>query len=137
MNPIVRNTLAIVAGFVIGGAVNMGLITLGPQLIPPPQGADLATMDGLKAAMPLFEPRHFITPFVAHALGTLVGALIAAMLAASHKMRFALAIGVIFLAGGITMVVLLPSPLWFNLLDLGVAYLPMAWIGGKLATRKG
>ena len=136
MNPIARNALAVVAGFIVGGMVNMGLVTLGPHLIPPPPGADLATLDGLKAAMPLFEPKHFIMPFVAHALGTLVGAFVAAKLAARHKMRMALVIGLIFLAGGITMVVLLPSPLWFNLLDLGLAYLPMAWIGGRLALGK-
>lgn len=135
MNPMVRNILAVLTGFIVGGLVNMGLVTVGPHLIPLPSGADTTTMDGLKAAMPLFEPQHFIMPFLAHALGTLVGALLAAKLAVTHRMRMAQVIGLIFLAGGITMVVMLPSPLWFNLLDLGLAYLPMAWLGGKLGSR--
>lgn len=133
MNPILRNVLAVIAGVIVGGIVNMGLINISGSVIPPPEGTDNTTMEGLKAAMLLFEPKHFIFPFLAHALGTFVGAFLAALVAATHKMKFALAIGFFFLIGGVYMVVLLPSPLWFNVLDIAVAYIPMAWLGGKLA----
>jgi hypothetical protein len=33
------------------------------------------------------------------------------------------------------MVMILPSPLWFTLTDLLLAYLPMAWLGIKLAKK--
>jgi len=135
MNPILRNILAVVAGLAVGSAVNMGIITISGSLIPPPEGADVTTMEGLAASMQLFEPRHFIMPFLAHALGTLVGAYIAALIAATYKIRFALAIGVFFIIGGIMMVFQVPSPMWFNVLDIGLAYIPMAWIGGKLADK--
>jgi len=82
--------------------------------------------------MPLFGPEHFIFPFIAHALGTLVGALVAALIAASHKFRIAMAIGVVFLIGGIVNAILLPVPLWYDAIDLVLAYIPMAWIGAKL-----
>ncbi len=136
MNPILRNILAVVAGLIVGGAVNMGIITLSGSIIPPPNGADVTTMEGLKATMHLFEPKHFLMPFLAHALGTLVGALIAALIAASHKLRLALATGVVFLAGGIQMVMALPSPLWFSITDIVGAYIPMAYLGAKLAMKK-
>ena len=51
----------------------MGLIMLSGKVIPPPAGSDVATMEGLKASLHLFEPKHFVFPFLAHALGTLVG----------------------------------------------------------------
>lgn len=137
MNPILRNVLAVIAGVIVGGIVNMGLINISGSVIPPPEGTDNTTMEGLKAAMLLFEPKHFIFPFLAHALGTFVGAFLAALVAATHKMKFAYAIGFFFLIGGIYMVVLLPSPLWFNILDIAVAYIPMAWLGGKLTGRIG
>lgn len=35
------------------------------------------------------------------------------------------------------MVLMLPSPMWFDILDLGVAHLPMSWLGWKLAGRHG
>lgn len=113
----------------------MGLIMISSSIIPPPEGADNTTMEGLKASMHLFEPRHFIFPFLAHALGTLVGAFAAALIAANHNMKFALAIGVFFLIGGIASVIMLPSPTWFAILDLVGAYIPMAWIGGFLALK--
>ncbi len=34
------------------------------------------------------------------------------------------------------MVAMVPSPMWFNALDLIGAYLPMAWLGGKLAATR-
>ncbi|PTX22269.1 hypothetical protein C8N40_10191 [Pontibacter mucosus] len=136
MNPIVRNILAVIAGVVIGSAVNMALITVSGSVIPPPEGADVTTTEGLRASMHLFQPKHFIFPFLAHALGTLAGAFVAAAVAASYKMRFAFGIGIYFLAGGIASVFLLPSPTWYTVVDLIGAYLPMAYVAGKLAGRK-
>ncbi len=74
MPNLLRNALAVLVGLAVGSAVNMGLVMLAPSLIPLPAGADVTTAEGLRAAMPLFEPRHFIMPFLAHALGTLTGA---------------------------------------------------------------
>jgi len=85
--------------------------------------------------MHLFEPKHFIFPFLAHASGTFIGAIIAAIIAATHKTKFALAIGVFFLIGGIVNVIMLPSPIWFSILDLGAAYIPMGFIAGRLAIK--
>ena len=70
MNPIIRNSFALLVGLFIGGMLNMSLIIISGDIIPPPEGADVTTMEGLKAAMHLFEPKHFIMPFLAHALGT-------------------------------------------------------------------
>jgi hypothetical protein len=136
MNPILKNIIAVIAGFLCGSLVNGGIIMVSGSLIPPPDGADVTTMEGLKASIHLFEPRHFLMPFLAHALGTLVGAFLAAKLAANHQLKFALVIGILFLAGGITNVILLPSPLWFSVLDLVAAYLPMAYLAGKTAIKK-
>jgi hypothetical protein len=136
MNPALRNILALVGGVLVGSLVNMALLGVGGSVIPAPAGADVTTTEGLKASMHLFEPKHFVFPFLAHALGTLAGAAVAAAIAASRQLPLAMVIGAFFLAGGSAMVWMLPSPMWFNLLDLGCAYLPMAWIGWKLASRK-
>ena len=135
MNPILRNILAIIAGVIIGSMVNMGLIMISSSIIPPPSGVDVTDMESLKSSMHLFEAKHFIFPFLAHALGTIAGAYVASLIAVSHKMKFALGVGVFFLLGGITNVFMLPSPLWFIVLDLVGAYIPMGWLGGKLTER--
>lgn len=135
MKLIIRNILAVIVGLVIGSIVNMGIITVSGSIIPPPNDADVTTMEGLKASIHLFEPKHFLMPFLAHALGTLVGAFIAALVAANHKMRFALIIGFFFMIGGIINTFILPAPKWFIFVDLIFAYIPMAFIAGKIALR--
>ena len=136
MPSILKNSLAVLLGIIIGGFLNGQIINLGPSIIPPPEGFDLTKMEDLKSAMHLMTPKHFIFPFLAHAVGSFIGGLIAALVAKNHKMKFALAIGCVFLVGGIIMVIMLPSPLWFTLLDLLVAYIPFAYFGGRLMTRK-
>ncbi len=135
MNNTLRNILAVVGGLIVGSFVNMGIISLGGQIIPPPEGADITTMEGLKASMHLMEPQHFLMPFLAHALGTLAGAVVASLIALKNKMLLAIVIGFFFLGGGIVNVVMLPSPVWFAVVDLVLAYIPMAWLGAKLTAR--
>ena len=136
MKPGVKNILAVIAGAILGSAVNMGIIVVSGSIIPPPDGSDITTMDGLKASMHLFQPKHFVFPFLAHALGTFAGAFLAAKMADTNKLGIAFLIGLIFLAGGIANVFMLPSPTWFSLLDLLGAYLPMSFLAGKLAIKK-
>jgi hypothetical protein len=136
MNPIARNILAAIVGLVVGNVVNFGLINLGMAVIPPPEGADVSTMGGLREAMKSITPVNLVFPFLAHALGTLSGAFAAAKLAASHPMKFAMGIGVFFLIGGTAMAFLVGGPVWFLAADLLLAYLPMALLGGFLAGGK-
>ena len=130
-----RVLFAIVLGLVVGSVVNMALITASGKVIAPPVGADVATMEGLKASMHLFEPKHFLFPFLAHALGALAGAFVAALLAPNRSLVPPMVVGALFLAGGIANVIMLPSPMWFTLVDLFLAYLPTAWLGRTLAAR--
>jgi hypothetical protein len=135
MPSLVRNLLALLAGIFLGGVVNMALVLLSPALIPPPAGVDLSTPEGLSQGMHLLEPRHFIMPFLAHALGTFAGALVAFLIATSYKPRFAYAFGVLNLIGGVTAAFMIPAPMWFIALDLLVAYLPMAWLAIQVGSR--
>lgn len=135
MPKLLRNVLALLAGIAIGGSVNMALITLSPSLIPPPAGVDVNSAESLSKAMHLFEPRHFVMPFLAHAGGTLAGALAACLIAATYKAQIAYVIGVVFLCGGVAASFMIPAPAWFIALDLLAAYLPMAWLGIHLCNR--
>lgn len=135
MPNILRNIAAIIAGLVLGSVVNMAIVMLGPALVPPPPGVDMTTAEGLQQAVPLLQPKHFIAPFLAHALGTLVGALLAYWIAGSRKALFAWVIGVLFLCGGIAASAMIPAPTWFKAVDLLLAYLPMAWLAIRIGAR--
>lgn len=135
MHPILRNIIAVVVGLIAGGLVNGGLIAISGSIVPPPEGVDVTTAEGLKAGIHLFEPKHFTMPFLAHALGTFVGALITGFIAVRNKMKLALIIGLVFLIGGIMMVFQVPSPTWFIIVDLVGAYIPFAFIAGKIVIK--
>lgn len=136
MNPVLRNVLAVIAGIVIGSIVNMSIILISGSIIPPPDGVDNSTMEGLQKTMHLFEVQHFIFPFLAHAIGTFTGAVTTALIAINHKKKLALVIGAFFLLGGIISVCSLPSPMWFTFVDLVFAYIPMAYLALKLVCKK-
>lgn len=131
MNSTLKNVLATVAAVIGGSLVNIGLVNLNGVLIPFPEGVDVSTMETLAASMSLFQPIHFLLPWLGHALGTLVGAFIAARFAATNKKTFAGVVGGFFLAGGIANAYMLPAPMWFIVADLALAYVPMAWLGAR------
>ena len=81
---ILRNILAIIVGLVVGGAVNMALIVFRPSVISPPLGVDVTNTQSLSENIHLFESGHFAFPFLAHALGSLAGALTAFVIASTH-----------------------------------------------------
>ena len=136
MSPFVRNILGVVIGTAIGMIVNMSIIMVSGSIIPPPEGADVTTVEGLKAAMEMMDPKHFLMPFLAHALGTFVGAFIAYKIAATNKMMLALLVGVVFLIGGLAMTFMVPAPSWFIMVDIVLAYIPVAFIAGRMARKK-
>ena len=134
MNPLIKNLLASFAGFIVMMAVNMGLIMLLGNIFSPPEGVNPNDVNSINNNLHRYTVFQLIMPFLAHAGGTLVGTLTAAKIANSHKMLIVLILAVIHFSGGAMMVSMLSnSPLWFNVLDLGVAYFPMAWLGYKLA----
>lgn len=127
---------SVIIGVFIGGTVNMGIIMLSDSIIPLPPGVDGSDMESLAAGMHLFEPKNFIMPFFAHAIGTFVGAFIAGFVARKYKLQAGLTVGGIFLLGGILMVWALPAPMWFNITDVVFAYLPMGWLASRMIKKK-
>jgi hypothetical protein len=133
---ILKRTSIIFISIFSGAMLNSAIINLSDKVIPPPNGFLLKSIEGLNAAMPHMEPKHFIFPFFAHALGTLVSAILISRFLKTQQLIFSMMAGLLFLMGGVSMVVMLPkTPIWFVLLDLIVAYIPMAYLGYKLAFR--
>ncbi len=124
-----------IVGVVLGGCINMAIILLGPSLIPPPAGVDVSDADAFARSIHLFEPKHFVVPFTAHALGTFGGALIACLIVSSHRMVVTGLVGLTSLTGGVAAALMIPAPAWFIVLDLAAAYLPMAWLAKRLGDR--
>ena len=133
---ILKRTTVIFIAIFSGAMLNGAIINISNKVISPPKGFDLKTMEGLQAAMPHMGPEHFVFPFLAHALGTLMAAILISRFLTSQQLIFSMMAGILFLMGGVSMVVMLPTtPIWFVLLDLIVAYVPMAYLGYRLGKR--
>lgn len=126
---VIQNILGCVAGMFMGSLVNMGVLVLLNRLLAVPAVSDPGNVEQLALLIPHFQPIHFIPAFLAHALGTFTGALIASLCWNGKSFTGAGIIGVLFLVGGISMALSLPAPQWFMALDLGLAYFPPALLG--------
>ena len=123
--------LALIAGMIIGGIVNMAIVMLGPMIIPPPAGVDMSSAESMGANVDLLESKHYIFPLIAHALGTYVGALVAYKIAKQYQAIAAMLIGLLFFIGGVTAIQMIDAPTDFILVDLIFAYFPMAYAAIK------
>lgn len=132
---ILRSVLAVLVGFFVGSLVNLALVKAGPAVFPPPAGADMTTPQGIAAALPLLQPEHFLFPWLAHALGTFCGALVAFLLAGPRGVPCAWFIGGLTLLGGVSAAFMIPAPAWFLAADLLGAYLPATWLAIRLGSR--
>lgn len=129
---ILRNILAVLVGAAVCMFFNGLLLGLLMKVNPPPAGFDPNKL----LTYGLLEARHLMSPFIAHAVPSFLGGMIAALIASTRKMTFALVVGGFHLIGGIAAAFMIPAPSWFLALDLTVAYLPMAWLGGRVVTRR-
>ena len=130
---ILCNIGAGLAGLILGGLANGAIIAGGAAALPPPPGVDINDIVSINAHIGEYSVLQLSVPFAAHAMGTLIGAYIATLLALSQKLTIAMVIGVMFLVGGVMAVMMIPDcPLWFSALDLSVAYLPMGWLGWRM-----
>ncbi|MER3429631.1 MAG: hypothetical protein C4324_01055 [Blastocatellia bacterium] len=130
---ILRNFLAVMLGLLIGGFVNMAIVTAGSLLILPPPGIDPTNVESLRAGIDRLKPVHYVAPFLAHALSTFAGALVAALVSGSGRRIVAGIVGLFFLSAGIAAAAMMPAPRWFVFIDLVFSYVPMAWLGFRLS----
>lgn len=136
MKKAIINSLIFVVAIFVGSNVNMALINLGPKLIAMPKGFDLTTEKGLIAAMPFMEAKHFLFPFLAHAFGTFIAALLIFVLMKEKSNYYSFFAAALFFLGGAYMVKVLPAPLWFNVTDLILAYFPMVFLAQWLVEKR-
>jgi len=136
MNKNLKNFFGFIIAAVVGMFINSALVQLGMSLFPLPEGVIPGDMESIAAHIDDFKPGNYVMAYLAHALGTLAGALVALKLCATYQQRFAYGIGVFFLLGGIAAAFFIPAPTWFIILDLVLAYIPMAWIATKIIKPK-
>lgn len=129
MNPTLRNVLAVLVGATVCILLNGLLLQALMSFNPPPDGFD----PNKPETFGLLQAKHLMNAFAAHAVPTVIGGMLASLLAVHRRRAMAIIVGALHMVGGILAALMIPAPAWFVVLDLTMAYLPMAWLGHKLA----
>ena len=130
-----RNLLALIAGLIVGMAVNMGLIELNTRVLHPlPAGTNAADPEQFNAYIATLPVTGFLVVMLAHLGQAFVGGWTAARLASSRPMMLAMMIGTLSLMGGIVMMTIVNPPAWM-LVELPL-YLIVASIAGRIEQRR-
>jgi hypothetical protein len=130
-----RSVLGIIGGLMAGFWLILGVEKLGNRFYPPPPGLDLSKPEVVIEFMKSHPTPTGLLVFVllAWAVGTFVGAGIAARIAGVAKIRHGMVIGVLFLLASLNQMSMFPHPTWFWIAGV-VEFLPVAYLGARLVT---
>jgi hypothetical protein len=134
MHPLVRSILAILAGIIVGSVIIAALEFVGHLVYPLPEGldprdpVDRKALEDYVANAPVGS--HLLL-LLAYAVGTFVGAWLAAALAGRKPIVHGIIAGAFFLLATIANLQMIEHPTWFVVVNL-VLVLPLAYAGAKL-----
>jgi hypothetical protein len=133
-----RIILAVFGGVIAGGVATALLEALGYVAFPLPEGlfpTDLSDGDAVRAALAAVPDINRLAVVAAWGGGALVAGFVTTLLARSSHQALAMLAGGGLLFAGLSNLIYTPSPLWMWALGLAV-FLPMAWLGYRLAPKR-
>lgn len=126
----IRKVLAVVLALFLGGVFNMNLVTVSQNVYPFPENVDPNDLESLKTYVEAngMATGALLIVLAAHAGGSLVSGLICGIIAKRVWIAAAVGMGIFWMCGGLTMLSILPSPVWFAVADT-LLYVPAAIVG--------
>lgn len=129
---IVKKTLAVILGLVIG-SVFIGLVEkVNSTMYPLPEGVDTSNMEAFKAFVASLPPQAFILIFIGHICGALVGGLVAWLIVRSTIIP-SMIVGALFTVAGLFNLFTISHP-WWMWTEVAL-YMPAAYLGTRLFKR--
>ena len=138
MGQVVRNIVAVIAGFVAASLVMLFVESVNGHVLYPELGkmaegvTDREVLRTMLAAAPVGA---LLVVLFGWALGSLTGGLLTAWIARSAPFGSALVLGGLLTLAGIANNLMLPPPAWFWIPTL-LVFLPAAYAGAKLAPKQ-
>ena len=136
---IIRGVLGVIAGFVAAGVVMMLVESLNRFVLYPELGnaaQGLKDKEAIRTLMASAPVGALLVVLLGWALGSLVGGYLAAWIARSAPVAYALVLGVLLTLAGIGNNLMLPPPAWFWIPTV-LLFLPAAWVGARMAPAAG
>jgi hypothetical protein len=128
----IRNVIAVVTAFIIGGIFVFAIEAIGHRVYPLPEGFD--TSDFAKIADYIKTAPIGAIAFVllAQSFGSFVGGFVSGLIAKSNKRLIAIIYGVLALIMASINLVMIPHPLWFMVLSIALP-IPLSLLGSMIA----
>lgn len=131
----IRNALALLAGYIVGASLNMAIIQLNMHILyPMPPGMNMGDPIQFNTYIATLPTLAFLVVIIAHLTQAFVGGWVAARLAHSYPFRVALTIGAVSLAGGIAAMSRIEGPAWL-IVELPL-YIAVAWTAGRMEEKR-
>jgi hypothetical protein len=127
---VMRDILAVLVGWIVGMAVNMGFVFLNVALHPMPDGVTFNDKEGFAAYIETLPLMAFLIILVAHLGQAFFGGLAAAKISKKRPTTVAMIIGVLSLIGGYINMQSIPLPTWMWI-EMPL-YLVFAWLAAYL-----
>lgn len=128
-----RTLLAILAGLVAAMLLIFGLELLGMALFPPPPGMVLENEADLARLVASSSNGKKAWVVSGWALASLFGGWLAALISRRHRSIAALSVAVFIIAGTVMNAMVIPHPMWMNVLGV-LLPVPLAALGARIAT---
>jgi hypothetical protein len=137
MWPVIRNILAVIAGFVAASAVMMVVESINGHVLFPELGKmaeGVTDPEKIRAIMANAPVAALVVVIFGWALGSVAGGFLTTLI--SKKPRGpALVLGILLTLAGIGNNLMLPPPVWFWIATL-VVFLPAAYLGSRLVRQR-
>ncbi|MEE2937998.1 MAG: hypothetical protein VYA84_18575 [Planctomycetota bacterium] len=126
----IRRVLTVVLALFLGGVFNMMLVTVSQNVYPFPENVDPNNLESLKTYVEAngMATGALLIVLAAHAGGSVVSGLICGIIAKRIWITAAVGMGIFWMCGGLMMLSILPSPVWFSVADT-LLYVPAAIVG--------
>src|SRR5262245_48987608 len=115
-----RKALGIVAGLVLGVVITSIVEWISSRIYPLPPGVDPMDVEAMKGVIAQLPFGAFLMVLLAWGLGSLAGGWLAVTIARGTWILPAVLVGGILMLFGIITMLMLPHPLWFWPLGVGV-----------------
>ncbi len=112
-----KNVLATIAGFIAASLIVYLIEQIGWKFFPLPDTINPMDAESLKQNIDLIPKGSMIFVILAHAIGTFSGMILAGFISKKSLIPSYIVGGLMILAT-ITNLVMIPSPIWFIILDL-------------------
>ena len=134
MTQVLRSAAALLLGLVVGVFVIGGLEIVAQVVHPFPHGIHEDDPEAVNDAIENAPLEAFLPILIAWAVGTFIGAFVAARFAGTAPVLHGLIVGAMFFSAAVTVMLHHPHPLWVVIVGLAM-FFPVAFFAGNCARR--